>query len=587
MKKESMKKEGKKSNEANFEAFWHSTSHVLADAVKKLRPNAKLAIGPSIEQGFYYDFDTEPFTQEDIENIEQEMSKIIKQDLEFRRIFLKRKEAEKLLASEPYKLELLKEIKGDKISFYQHGSFIDLCAGLHIKRTSQIKAFKLLNTAGAYWRGDASKPMLQRIYGISFPSSEQLKEFLIKKEEAEKRDHVKLGKELNLFAIYPAIGSGLPIWTPKGAMIRSIIEEFWIKEHRKKGYQQVYTPHIGKLTLWKTSGHWEFYKDYLYPPMKLENEDFLIKPMNCPFHVHIYKSEQRSYKELPIKYCELGTVYRKELSGALHGLTRVRGFTQDDAHVICTPEQLEEEIEKLIDIVFFFLKIFGFKDFKADLSVRDPKNKAKYLGPDKMWNLAEKTLEKALKSKKLKYRRAEGEAVFYGPKIDIKLFDSLGREHQCSTIQIDFNLPEKFNLEYVGEDNSKHRAVMIHRAMLGSLERFFGILIEHYAGAFPLWLSPIQVKLLTLTDDNIKYAKKIEQQLKEAEIRVETDFSPATIQSKIRNAQLEKVPFTIVIGEKEEKAGTLAIRTRDNKVKYGIKTEDFLKQIKKEIGEKK
>ncbi|MEM2956469.1 MAG: threonine--tRNA ligase [Candidatus Pacearchaeota archaeon] len=570
-----------------MEAFWHSTSHVMADAVKRLRPNAKLAIGPAIDEGFYYDFDTEPFTPKDLEKIEAEMYKIIKQNLEFKHIFLKRKEAEKLLKDQPYKLELLSEIKGNKISFYKHGEFIDLCSGPLIKNTGEIKAVKLLSTAGAYWRGDSSKPMLQRIYGISFASESEMKDFLKRREEAAKRDHVKLGKELDLFAIYPEIGSGLPIWTPKGAIIRQVIEDFWKAEHRKKGYFYVYTPHIGKISLWKTSGHLQFYKDYLYPPMQLDNEEFMMKPMNCPFHIYIYKSKQRSYKELPIKYCELGTVYRKELSGTLHGLGRVRGFTQDDAHIICTPEQAEEEIEKLLDIVFFFLKTFGFNNFKADLSVRDPKNKSKYLGTDKMWALAEKSLEKALKKKKINYKVAEGEAVFYGPKIDIKLFDSLGREWQCSTIQFDFNLPEKFNIEYIGEDNQKHRAIMIHRAMLGSLERFFSILIEHYAGAFPTWLSPIQVKIMTLTDKNIKYAQKIENMLKELDIRVETDYSSTTIQSKIRDSQMEKIPYMIVIGKKEEENNTIAVRTRDGKVKYGIKIDDFIKDLQKEIQEKK
>ncbi len=570
-----------------MEAFWHSTSHVLADAVLKVRPKAKLAIGPAIDQGFYYDFDTTPFNPEDLKKIEKEMQKIINQNLEFKHLIKKRKDAEKLLKGNKYKLELLKEIKGDKINFYQHGDFLDMCAGPHIKNTSQIKAVKLLNTAGAYWRGDSTKPMLQRIYGISFSSPKEMRIYLQKLEEAAKRDHVKLGKELELFTISPEVGSGLPLWQPKGAAVRSVIEDFWIKEHAKWGYHRVYTPHIGKLTLWKTSGHWNFYQDSLYPPMKLENEDFLIKPMNCPFHLYIYKTKQHSYRELPMKYCELGTVYRKELSGALHGLTRVRGFTQDDAHVICAPEQMQEEVEKLLDMVFFFLKTYGFKDFKAVLSVRDPKNKKKYLGSDKMWNLAEKTLEKALKKKKVDHTIEEGEAVFYGPKIDIKLNDSLDREWQTSTIQVDFNLPEKFDIQYMAEDNKKHRAVMIHRAMLGSLERFFAILIEHYGGAFPTWLAPVQAKLLTFTDRNIKYAKKVEEKLREQGIRIETDFSSTTVQSKVREASLQKIPFILNVGDKEEKAGTLAVRTRDNKVKFGVKIDDFIKHIKEEIEKKK
>lgn len=570
-----------------MEAFWHSSSHMLADAVLKIRPKAKLAIGPAIDQGFYYDFDTAPFTQEDLTKIENEMQKIASQDLKFEHKLVSKKEAEKLLKGNKYKLELLKDIKDSKIGFYKHGNFIDMCAGPHIKSTNQIKAVKLLSTSGAYWRGDSTKPMLQRIYGITFPSPKEMRIFTQKREEAAKRDHVKLGKELELFLISPDVGSGLPLWTPKGAAVRSVIEEFWIKEHAKLGYQRVYTPHIGKLGLWKTSGHWQFYKDSLYPPMKLDNEEFMLKPMNCPFHVQIYKAKQHSYRELPIRYCELGTVYRKELSGTLHGLTRVRGFTQDDAHVICTPEQMLKEIEKMLEVVLFFLKAYGFKEFRAALSVRDPKDKKKYQGSDKMWDIAESTLEKALKKMKMDYTIEEGEAVFYGPKIDIKLKDSIDREWQTSTIQVDFNLPEKFDVQYIGKDNQKHRAVMIHRAMLGSLERFFAILIEHYAGAFPTWLAPTQVKVISLTDKNQKYAKKIEEMLREEELRVEPDYSQTTVQSKIREAQLAKIPYMLVIGDKEEKAGTLAVRTRQGKVKYGVKTEEFIKQIKEEIKNKR
>jgi len=569
-------------------AFWHSTSHIMADAVKRLWPNVKLAIGPAIEEGFYYDFDKkEPFTPEDLEKIEKEMQKIVKENSEFKQIFLERKEAEKLLKNEPYKLELLKEIPDKKVSFYQHGKFTDLCSGPLVKSTGQINALKLLRIAGAYWKGDSSRIMLQRIYGISFSSKQELDEFLKQREEAEKRDHSRLGRELELFGVFPDVGSGLVHWLPKGAAIRQVIEDFWKTEHRKAGYQYVYTPHIGKIGLWKTSGHWQFYKDYLYPPMKLDEEDFLVKPMNCPFHVQIYKMKQRSYKELPIKFCELGTVYRRELSGTLHGLTRVRGFTQDDAHIFCTPKQLGSEINNVLDFSLYMLKSFGFKEYNIELAVRDPKNKEKYLGSDEIWKIAEQALESALKKHKLDYKRAEGEAVFYGPKIDIKLVDSIGRAWQCSTIQVDFNFPEKFDLTYIGEDNQKHRVVMVHRALLGSLERFFGILIENYAGNFPAWLAPVQVKILTITDNNTNYSRKIENQLKDTGLRVETDYEATTVQLKIRNAQLEKVPYMIVIGDKEEKSGTLAVRTRDGKVKYGVKPEDFLKEICREIELKK
>jgi threonyl-tRNA synthetase len=574
--------------EAVKKAFWHSTSHILADAVKRLWPDVKLGIGPAIEEGFYYDFDKrDPFTEKDLAKIEKEMQKIIKANLKFEQIFLPRKEAEKFLAKEPYKLDLLKEIPDKQISFYKHGKFQDLCKGPLIKSTGQIGAFKLLNTAAAYWRGDPKKPVLQRIYGISFPTQKELDAFLKKREEAEARDHVKIGRQLDLFNVYSeTVGPGLPIWHPKGAIIRNIIQDFWRAEHAKRGYQYVFTPHLGNVQLWKTSGHWVFYKDNMYPPMKVDNIDYLLKPMSCPFHVQIYKFRPRSYKELPIRYCELATVYRPELGGALHGLVRVRSITQDDAHIFCSLDQLETEIKSVLEFGLWMLEQFGFKNYIVELSLRDPKNKTKYLGSDEIWAMAERALTSVLEKRKLKYTPMLGEAAFYGPKIDVHLLDALGRKWQCLTIQVDFNFPEKFDLNYTGQDGKEHRIVLLHRTLLGAIERFTGILIEHYAGAFPVWLAPIQVKLLSFTDRNIPHAKKVEQQLREAGLRVETDYENNTVDYKVRQAEMEKVPYIIVIGDKEEKANTLAVRPRGQKPKFGVKIEDFIKQIKEEIEKK-
>ncbi len=570
-------------------AFWHATSHVLADAVKRLWPDVKLGIGPAIDEGFYYDFDKKvPFTAEDLVRIEAEMKKIVKDDKLFKDVLMPRKDAEKFLSKEPYKLELLKDITDKEISFRQHGAFIDLCNNTLLKSAGQIKAFKLLNMAAAYWRGDPKKGQMQRIYGISFPEKEMLEEFMKRKEEAEKRDHIKLGKQLDLFGLYPeTVGSGLAHWHPKGAITRNIIENFWKSEHEKKGYKYVYTPHIGNINLWKTSGHWAHYRESMYPPIKIDEIEYLLKPMSCPFHIQIFKSKSRSYRELPLKLCELGTVYRYEASGALHGLVRVRGFTQDDAHIFCTQEQLEGEITNVLDLALFMLPSFGFKEYVIELSVRDPENKEKYLGSEKIWETAEKALTKALEKKKLQFKRAEGEAKFYGPAIDIKLKDAIGRTWQCTTIQVDFNLPEKFDLNYVSEDNKQHRVIMVHHTVLGSMERFMGCLIEHYAGAFPVWLAPAQVKLLTFTDRNQKYAEKIEAELKKAGLRVETDYENNTVEYKVRAAEMEKIPYVLVLGDKEEEKGTVAVRKRGTqKVQFGVKPADFIKQIKEEIEKK-
>ncbi|MEM2954667.1 MAG: threonine--tRNA ligase [Candidatus Nanoarchaeia archaeon] len=575
------------SSKEDKQIFWHSTSHVLADAVKRIWPEVKLGIGPAIEEGFYYDFDKkEPFTQEDLKKIEQEMNKIIKENLEFKQIKLSKKDAEKLLKNEPYKLELLKEIPDKEISFYQHGNFIDLCKGPQIKNTGQIGAFKLLNIAAAYWRGDPKKPVLQRIYGISFPSKKELEDYLKQLEEAKKRDHLKLGEQLELFKLVPeVVGSGLPIFLPKGAILRELVQRVIKSKLDKLGYKWLYTMHIGRKNLWIKSGHWDMYRDSMYSPIKIDEEEYLLKPMNCPFHIQAYASKARSYRELPIKYAEFATVYRYEASGALHGLTRVRGITQDDGHIFCTEEQISEIIEETVELILDVLNFFGFKNFDVRLSLRDPKN-PKYLGNEEIWNRAEEALKSVLRKHNLAFYEGIGEAVFYGPKIDVLVKDALGRSWQCGTVQVDFNLPERFQLEYVGKDNSKRRPIIIHRAILGSVERFLGVLIEHYAGAFPVWLAPVQVKVLSFTDRNIPYAKKIEKRLVEENIRVEVNYEPETVEYKVRQAELEKIPYIIVCGDKEEKNNTLAVRPRGEKPKFNVPIEEFIKQIKKEIENK-
>jgi len=578
-----MAKSKKSDEKPQMGAFWHATSHIMADAVKRLRPGVKLAIGPSIDSGFYYDFDTSPFNSEDLEKIEKEMNQIIRQNLEFKHVYLKRNEAEKLLKDQPYKLELLSEIKGEKISFYQHNEFMDLCSGPLIKNSSEIKAIKLLNTAGAYWRGDSSKPMLQRIYGISFRSEKELDEFLRLKEESEKRDHRKLGKELGIFMISEYSLAGCPILLPKGTVIYNELMSFLRQEYKKRGYQEVLTPQVFKKEMWETSGHWQHYKDYMFT-FKINDRDYSLKPMNCPSNIFVYKNEMRSYKDLPLRIADFGVLHRNELGGVLGGMTRVVKFSQDDAHIFVAPEQIEDEIIEIFDFVkYVYDKVFKF-NYKVKLSTR-PKD---FMGDKKLWDQAEKDLSSALKKAKIDFEIQEGEGAFYGPKIDIIVEDSLKRDWQLATIQLDFQLPLKFDVNYEGKDNQKHKVVMIHRAILGSLERFMGLLIEHYAGAFPTWLAPVQVKLLNLTDDNLKYAKKIEEKLKEAGLRVETDYASTTVQSKIRDAaKIERVPYILVVGGKEEVAGTVAVRTRDGKVKYGVKTEDFIKEICTEISDKK
>ena len=559
----------------------HTAAHILAQAVKELFPEAKLGIGPPVEDGFYYDiYYNRPFNEEDLAKIEKRMKQIVKKNFPLERKVLNKSEAEKLFKElkEDFKLELLKEIPENEVSVYIQDNFIDLCRGPHVLSTGQVKAFKLLSVSGAYWKGDEKNPMLWRIYGTAFFSDKDLKEYLAWIEEVKRRDHRKLGKELELFTIEEEVGPGLVIWLPKGAIIRNIIENFWKEVHLKKGYQLVYTPHIALIKLWETSGHLDFYRENMFSPMELENRTYQLKPMNCPFHIFVYNQKRRSYKNLPIRLFELGTVYRFERSGVLHGLLRVRGFTQDDAHIFCREDQLEEELTQVLDLVIYSLKLFGFEEYKIFLSTRPEK----FVGSPQIWDKAENALKQALENKGLEYEIDPGEGVFYGPKIDIKIKDALNRFWQCSTIQVDFNLPERFNLVYVGEDNKFHRPIMIHRAIFGSLERFLGVLIEHYAGAFPFWLAPVQIKVLTLTDRNIPYGEKIVKILKNEGFRVEADFKNEKLNYKIRIAQKEKVPYMVIIGDKEEAENTISIRTRKGEIKNSVKLEEFIYQLKKE-----
>ncbi|MFH1064946.1 MAG: threonine--tRNA ligase [Nanoarchaeota archaeon] len=572
------------------ETIRHSAAHILAQAVKELFPEAKLGIGPNVENGFYYDFDRDtPFTPEDLKKLEDRMRRHIKAAEKFEKVEHSEKEAREILKDEPYKIELMNDLikEGEKPTFYKHGNFIDLCRGPHVNSTTDIKAFSLTKIAAAYWKGNQENKQLQRIYGLAFRTKEELADYLKKIEEAAKRDHTVLGHQMEIYSTHAEVGAGLVHWHPNGAIIREEIENFWKAEHRRRGYKYVYTPHIGNIGLWKTSGHWNFYRESMYSPMKIDEIEYLVKPMNCPFHLYIYKTRLHSYRELPLRYAELGTVYRYEKSGVLHGMTRVRGFTQDDAHILCTPEQLESEIIGVLELSLFMLQTFGYKEYVIELSVRDPKNKEKYLGEDASWNKAEAALKEALNIKKLKYRVGEGEAKFYGPSIDIKTVDALGREWQGPTIQVDFNLPEKFDVTYEGQDGKKHRPVMVHRTVLGSMERFIGCLIEHYAGRFPLWLSPVQVKILTISDRSNKFAEELCGELLDNGVRAEIDTRAETLPKKVREAQLQQVPKIIIIGDKEVEANTLAVRTLDGKTKYGVKQKEFIEEVLKEIKEKK
>ena len=551
-------------DKSKLETMRHSASHVMAEVVKELFPEAKLGIGPAIEDGFYYDFDLpRPLVPEDLPAIEEGMRRVIAAHLPFIREEADKGKARQLFASQPYKLELINDLPDESVSIYRHGSFVDLCRGPHLNSTGQIGPFKLLSIAGAYWRGDEHRPMLQRIYGTAFDTQAELDEHLRRLAEIEARDHRRLVKQLDLISFHEEAGAGLAYWHPKGGLMRVLIEDYWRKQHLEGGYDIVFTPHIGRAHLWKTSGHLDFYKESMYSPMEIDEQEYYVKPMNCPFHIMIYKSRLRSYRELPLRWAELGTVYRYERSGTLHGLLRVRGFTQDDAHIFCTPEQIEDEILRVLDFSLSMLCAFGFEEYKVELSVRDPQNPGKYVGSDAMWQQAEGSLLKALEARNLPHERKEGEAVFYGPKIDIKIKDVLGRAWQCSTIQFDFTEPERFDMTFIGEDGKERRPYMVHRALLGSLERFFGVLVEHYGGAFPVWLAPVQAMIIPISDRHIDYARKVEAELKAEGLRIQVDVRPERMNYKIREAQLQKIPYMLVVGDKEAAAASVSVRLRN------------------------
>lgn len=565
-------------------AYWHTTSHIMAQAIKRLYPEIKLAIGPSIDNGFYYDFDTEkPFSEEDLIKIEEEMKKIIKEDLPLERFELPRKEAIKFMEEkgEPYKVELINDLPEDAIiSFYKQGEFTDLCAGPHVAKTGNIKAVKLLTSSGAYWRGNEKNKMLQRIYGISYPKASQLEEYLNMLEEAKKRDHKKLGKELELFMI-TGEGPGFPFFLPKGMVIRNVLEDYWRKIHTLNGYQEVKTPVMLNEELWHRSGHWDHYKDNMYTT-KIDEQDFALKPMNCPGGMLVYKSKMHSYKDLPIRMGELGLVHRHEKSGQLNGLFRVRCFTQDDAHIFCLPEQIESEIIDLMHLINQVYSLFGFT-YTVELSTRPEDS----MGSDEDWTTAENALRKALEHENMEYVVNEGDGAFYGPKIDFHIKDSLGRDWQCGTIQLDFQMPERFDLNYIGQDGEKHRPVMLHRVVFGSIERFIGVLIEHYAGAFPTWLAPVQVKILTISDKQKGYADELVKQFMKEGIRAELDDREEKIGYKIREAQLQKIPYMLIIGEKEVEANAVGVRARKEGDIGQMPVKEFISKIKEEIEEKK
>jgi len=559
----------------------------MAQAVQDLFPGTKLAIGPATAEGFYYDFDRdEPFTPEELEQIETRMSEIIAGDHPFIREVIGREEALRFFRerNELYKVELIEETPlEEELTLYRHDHFVDFCRGPHVPSTGHVKAFKLLSVAGAYWRGDEHNKQLQRIYGTAFPTQEELENYLRKLEEAKKRDHRRLGKELELYSIEEEAGPGLIFWHPKGAMIRKIIEDFWRDEHIRRGYHFAYTPHIASVELWKHSGHLTHYRDSMYAPIEVEGQQYMLKPMNCPFHCQIYRSHLRSYRDLPIRIAELGTVYRYERSGVLHGMLRVRGFTQDDAHIFCTPDQAMEEILGVIDLCFFMMRSFGYEDFDVELSVRDPKDPGKYLGEDEDWAYAESVLAEALNRKEISFKRMEGEAKFYGPAIDIKLMDALGRPWQGPTIQFDFNLPQRLDVTYTASDGKEHYVYMIHRAILGSMERFVGGLIEHYAGAFPLWLAPVQVVILPIADRHHEYAFQVQDRLTGAGFRVEVDCRNEKTGYKIREAQLQKVPYMLVIGDREVASGSVAVRKRDGGDLGAIPVDALLEHLKQQL----
>ncbi|MBI4294690.1 MAG: threonine--tRNA ligase [Chloroflexi bacterium] len=542
-----------------MEKMRHSAAHIMAEAVQQMFADIKLGIGPAIEDGFYYDFELpRSLTEADLPEIESRMRKIIDANHPFVYEEVDRQTAQQMFAGQPYKLEIIDELGSDRLGIYRQGSFTDLCRGPHLASTGQVGAFKLTSIAGAYWRGDEHRPMLQRIYGVAFPTQEELARYLERLEEAARRDHRRLGRDLDLFSVHEEAGPGLIHWHPKGARVRRIIEDFWKDEHVKRGYELVYTPHIAKLDLWKTSGHWELYHENLYSPMKVDTQDYIVKPMNCPAHILMYKTRLRSYRELPLRWAELGTVYRYERSGVLHGLTRVRGFTQDDAHIFCRPEQLEDEVAGVLEFSQFMMRTFGFAEYEVRLSTRPDK----CAGTIEGWEQATAILRRSLERLAVPYEVDPGEGVFYGPKIDIKLKDTLGRAWQGPTTQVDFNLPQRFNVTYAGEDGAEHLVVMVHRTVLGSLERFMGCLIEHYAGAFPSWLAPVQAVVIPISDRHLDYARQVQRQLQSQGLRLEVDSRSERMALKIRQAQLEKVPYMLVVGDKEVAGNSVAVRLR-------------------------
>jgi threonyl-tRNA synthetase len=563
--------------EARLERMRHSAAHVMAEAVQSFFPEAKFGIGPAIEDGFYYDFELpRALVPEDLMAIEVKMKAIIMANLPFTREEIKKAKAQKLFSKQPYKLELIEELPDETVTIYRQGNFVDLCRGPHVNSTGEIKAFKLTSIAGAYWHGDERRPMLQRIYGVAFDTETELEDYLARVAEASKRDHRKLGKELDLFSLHEEAGPGLVHWHPKGALVRQLIEDFWRQEHRNRGYDIVFTPHISKVDLWKISGHWDFYRESMYSPMDIDEVEYVIKPMNCIGHILMYKTQLRSYRHLPMRFAELGTVYRYERSGVLHGLARVRGFTQDDAHIFCRSDQLEPEITEVVQLARFMMNTFGFYDYELLLSTRPEK----YAGTIEVWESATEALRKVLERLELNYAIDPGEGVFYGPKIDIKLRDALGRPWQGPTIQVDFNLPQRFDVNYVGDDGLEHRVVMVHRTVLGSMERFMACLVEHYAGAFPVWLSPVQVVIIPIADRHLHYACQVAGELREHGIRVQVDERSERMNLKIREAQLGKIPYMFITGDKEAAASKVSLRLRNGEDVGLLSLMQFMDRVK-------
>jgi threonyl-tRNA synthetase len=572
-------------NSGKLERLRHSLAHIMAEAVLSLFPEARFGIGPAIDNGFYYDFELpRPLTPEDLPVIEDKIKQAIAADTAFVRQEVSKEEARRIFTGQPFKLELIDEIEEEKVCLYKQGGFLDLCRGPHLGSTGEARntALKLTAIAGAYWRGDEKRPMLQRIYGVAFDSKNALKEHLSRLEEAAKRDHRKLGRELDLYSLHQEVGPGLVHWHPKGATVRRLIEDFWKEEHLKRDYDIVYTPHIAKLDLWKTSGHWEFYRDSLYSPMEVEGDDYIVKPMNCLFHILIYKTKKRSYRELPIRYAELGTVYRYERSGVLHGISRVRGFTQDDAHIFCRFDQLEDEVAAVLELALFMIDTFGFSNYDVLLSTRPEK----YTGSEELWEQATDILSRALQRRKIAFEIDPGEGVFYGPKIDIKFEDAVGRAWQGPTIQVDFNLPQRFGVTAVGEDGQEQSVAMVHRTVLGSMERFMASLTEHYGGAFPVWLAPVQVVIIPIADRHLDYAATLAAKLKKDGRRVEVNDRQERVSHKIRQAQLEKIPYMLVVGDNEVAEGTVSVRLRSGQQNTGQPFADFMKTLAQAVEDK-